>query len=136
MHKRNTGRQAATARKLGELAIAAPQVVAHRLTRMALAGPVPSARDRKEMSDMVLEKQQAFVSSWTGMWGEMARSQQAMALSWLAPSNLLAPWSTKAMGLHASQLQDAAHRIADKGLGPVHKKAVSNAKRLARTKLK
>ena len=37
------GRQAA------ELAVAAPQVIAHRLARLALAGPAPSARDRVEL---------------------------------------------------------------------------------------
>ncbi len=36
----------------------------------------------------------------------------------------------------AIQLQDAALGILGKGLGPVHRKAVANAKRLARTKLR
>ncbi|QLQ33160.1 MAG: hypothetical protein HZT40_17955 [Candidatus Thiothrix singaporensis] len=30
-----------------EMALAVPQVVAHRLTRMALAGTTPSVRDQK-----------------------------------------------------------------------------------------
>jgi hypothetical protein len=34
--------------KAAELAFAVPQVVAHRVTRMALAGPSLSDRDRKE----------------------------------------------------------------------------------------
>jgi len=34
----------ALSRQAGELAIAVPQVVAHRLTRMALAGPVSLPR--------------------------------------------------------------------------------------------
>jgi hypothetical protein len=43
-------------RKSGELAAAATQVVAHRVTRMVLAGPNPSARDRNEFKRMVGEK--------------------------------------------------------------------------------
>jgi hypothetical protein len=35
------------ARQATELAMAVPQVMAHRLTRMALAGATPSARDRR-----------------------------------------------------------------------------------------
>jgi len=46
----------ATALKLAGLGFAAPQVIAHRLTRMALAGPTMSARDRKEFTGMVVEK--------------------------------------------------------------------------------
>src|SRR5438128_1971363 len=56
-----------------ELAFAVPQVVAHRLTRMALAGPVLSARDRREFHGMGQEKVHAFWQSWFAMgwaWGE------------------------------------------------------------------
>jgi hypothetical protein len=35
-----------------------------------------------------------------------------------------------------AQLQHATLGILGKGLGPVHRKAVANAKRLARTKLR
>jgi hypothetical protein len=36
----------------------------------------------------------------------------------------------------AVQVQGAALGILDKGMAPVHRKAVANAKRLARTKLR
>jgi hypothetical protein len=36
----------------------------------------------------------------------------------------------------ARQVQSAALGVLDKGLAPVHRKAVANAKRLARTKLR
>ena len=48
-----------SASQLVDLGIAAPQVVAHRLARMAAAGTTPSARDRREFTGMVLEKQTA-----------------------------------------------------------------------------
>ena len=53
------------ATKTAELAVAVPHVVFHRVTRMALAGPVPSARDRKEFQLMVEEKKAAFSQAWT-----------------------------------------------------------------------
>ena len=36
--------------KGAELAMATPQVVAHRMARMVLAGPNPSPRDRQELA--------------------------------------------------------------------------------------
>ena len=119
---RRRPRATAVPRQLAELAIAAPQVVAHRSARMALAGLQPSARDRKEFHGMVAEKQAAFVQSWTAMLAEAWRLQQQLALgAWRgAPpmAALLAPW-----------------QIAAKGLQPVHRKATANARRLARTRL-
>ena len=122
-------------KQLAELAIATPQVVAHRGARMALACPQPSARDRREFHGMVAEKQAAFVQSWTGMLAEGWRLQQRLALdAWrglwlpggapgLQPLQMLAQW------------QQAALQVTGKGLQPVHRKATANARRLARTRL-
>lgn len=120
-------RSAATAVKLSELAFAAPQVIAHRLTRMALAGPTLSARDRKEFTGMVTEKQAAVAQAWIGMFAETVRFQQQFALS-------LMTFATPRQ--HAARARTAASRIASTGLAPLHRKAVANAKRLARTKLR
>ncbi len=110
-------------RQLAELAIAAPQVVAHRTARLALAGPLPSARDRKEFHGMVAEKQAAFMQSWTGMLAEALRLQQRLVFdAWRGP---LAPVAWQAAWL----------QLAGKGLQPVHRKATANARRLARTRL-
>jgi hypothetical protein len=117
----------ATAVKLAELGFAAPQVIAHRLTRMALAGPALSARDRKEFSGMVMEKQAAAAQAWMGMFAEGIRMQQQFALS-------LFTGATPRQ--HAARTKRAASRIGSAGLAPIHRKAVSNAKRLARTKLR
>ena len=67
--------------KVLDLGIAAPQVVAHRLARMALAGPVPSARDQKEFAGMVLEKNGEIVVTGAGA-ATMASPVNAMV--WLA----------------------------------------------------
>ena len=118
---------AATAVKLAELGFAAPQVIAHRLTRMALAGPTISARDRKEFTGMVMEKQAAVAQAWMGMFAESVRLQQRFALSLLTAAT---------PRQHAARAQSATSRIASAGLVPFHRKAVANAKRLARTKLR
>jgi|SRR6516162_5564144 hypothetical protein len=127
MKSKRKPRNAATAVKLAELGFAAPQVIAHRLTRMALAGPRISARDRKEFTGMVLEKQAAVAQAWLGMFAEGVRFQQQFALSLLTAAT---------PRIHAARARTATSRIASAGLAPIHRKAVANAKRLARTKLR
>jgi hypothetical protein len=115
-----------------ELAVAVPQVVAHRVGRMAVAGSSPSARDRQEFSRMIAEKNLAFMQSWQAMGAQALLANQAMAASFMrslwslpsqaSPAKALAQWHSAAMG------------IAAKGLTPVHRAAVANAKRLNRSK--
>jgi hypothetical protein len=64
-----------------ELAVAVPQVVAHRVTRMALSGPRLSARDRKEFELMVAEKNAAFGEAWKAMAAQATLANQALAAS-------------------------------------------------------
>jgi hypothetical protein len=123
--------------KSAELAVAVPQVMAHRLTRMAIAGPKPSKRDQKEFQRMVAEKKSAFTESWVAMATQTVLAQQALAMSLVrsfwAPTLRRKPSSAASV---ARQVQSAALGVLDKGLAPVHRKAVANAKRLARTKLR
>lgn len=108
---------------LAELSLAAPAVVAHRTARMAAAGLTPSQRDRDEFLRMGSEKVAAFYQSWSAMYA------QAFAAQW----QLAQAMSTGALG--ASQaLQKAMLSTLSAGLAPVHRKAVSNAKRLGRGK--
>jgi len=118
---------ASTMAKLAELGVAAPQVVALRLTRMALAGPALNARDRKEFTGMVVEKQVAFARSWMDMFVEGLRMQQQLVLSML---------SAATPQQRAARARTAVARMASAGIAPIHRKAVANAKRLARTKLR
>jgi hypothetical protein len=123
--------------KTAELAFAVPQVVAHRLLRMAGAGPNLSARDRKEFARMIAEKNSAFGESWNAMALQALQSHRAFAESlaravWTPPSARSQP---EANAL-AAQLQRAALAVFGKGLAPVHRRAVANAKRLARTRLR
>jgi len=122
--------------KAVELACAVPQVVAHRVMRMAVAGPVLSDRDRKEFELMSAEKTAAFNESWNAMSMQALRAHEE-----LTTSLLHSIWSPSlegkpSAGAVVSQLQSAALGVMEQGMAPVHRKAVANAKRLARTKLR
>lgn len=123
--------------KSAELAVAVPQVVAHRMTRMAIAGPVHSARDQKEFKLMSDEKTAAFTQAWQAMATQMVVGNQALAMSMVNSfwSSWLKGKPTSANAI-ASQIQNAALEVLNKGMQPVHYTAVANAKRLARTRLK
>lgn len=126
---------AALTTQLSELSMAAPQVVAHRLSRMALSGPVLSKRDQKEFTGMVNEKQVAFFTSWWAMGMEVYRLQWEFAQAGMKA--MLANGGVMTFGSlfpTSSQWQHAATRIATQGLKPVHGKAVANARRLNRSK--
>ena len=84
MASRRTRAKSSLAQQAAELALAVPQVVAHRMTRMALAGPHPSPRDRKEFARMVAEKNAAFGEAWQAMALHGARAQQALGASLFA----------------------------------------------------
>jgi hypothetical protein len=132
-HKRKTRSLVA---KAAELAFATPQVVAHRVMRMAIAGPSVSERDRKEFHRMGAEKTSAFIESWNAMTMQALRANQALAASFLRSF-----WSPLLKGRPsanavAAQLHNAALGVLGKGMAPVHRKALANAKRLLRTKLR
>lgn len=104
-------------RQASELAIAVPQVIAHRLTRLALAGPVPNARDRREFYTMGQEKVHAFWQSWFAMgWAMMEAVQKG--------------WIAALQGARVPLVD--THRILSRGMAPVHRKATANARRLAK----
>ena len=112
--------------------MASGQVAAHRIARMVLAGPALSKRDRKEFQGMVTEKYAAFVNSWYAMTMRAFRANLEMSstMMWLAltPIPLMRPSSP---ALVATQMHKAALDVLGQGLARVHRKAMSNAKRLA-----
>ena len=121
-------RTRSTGRQLAELSVAAPQVIAHRVTRMALSSPAsPSRRDQKEFTGMVMEKQVAFAQSWWTLCMEMSKVQQSLFLSWMR--------GPAAFSGQLSRMPMALERVSAKSVAPIHRKAVQNSKRLARTKL-
>jgi hypothetical protein len=100
---------------------------------MALSGSNPSARDRKEFQHMVAEKNAAFSEAWSAMAWQVALANQALASS-MFRSFLSGRRPSAAAS--AIRLQRAALGVLGKGVAPVHRKAVANARRLRRTKLR
>jgi hypothetical protein len=122
--------------KSAELAMAVPQVVAHRVARMALSGSSQTARDRKEFELMGEEKVSAFMESWSAMTLHVWRAYHQATLSalqsfWNPIFGLKKPSRSP-----SSQLKNALSSILDKGMAPVHRRAVANAKRLSHTRLR
>jgi hypothetical protein len=122
------------------LSLAVPQVVAHRVARMAAAGARPhqpmTTRDRKEFTQMGAEKVAAFYESWAAMGTAALRAQQSMWLAMMRGA-ALSPWKlARPASLMPSMnaLTSHATRVLAQGLAPVHRRAVGNAKRLGRVK--
>jgi hypothetical protein len=135
MKARQVRRAESLSKKCMELAVAVPQVVAHRATRMALAGPLMSERDRKELQRMVSEKQAAFAQAYWAMGLQMFRVNlqlsRALFSALFSPFSLTAPSMVSVM----AQAQHAARAAIGKGLTPIHRTAVSNARRLSKVAL-
>ncbi len=136
MANRRKGTQHSLAVKTAELAFAVPQVVAHRVARMALAGTEPSARDRREFSRMIAEKNAAFAESWIAMSTQAVLANQGLATSFFRSFFAAASGKQPSAVATATQVQRATLAVLGKGLAPVYRKATANAKRLARTKLR
>jgi len=131
MVSRRSRKSMSLARKSAQLAIAVPQVMSHRLTRMAIAGSRPSIRDRKEFDLMRSEKTAAFMESWQAMTLRAVRAQQNFMFSWFKA--VWMPWLGQKMTPVSAmnQMQNAVLGIVTKGFAPVHRTAIANAKRLS-----
>jgi hypothetical protein len=112
-----------------ELSFAAPQVVMHRVARMASAGSSSSARDRREFTRMGSEKVLAFYQSGTAFWTQVLRMQLQWSQSLLAMGWALA-FGARPRG-RPRGAADAAARLVSAGLAPLHVTAVANARRLS-----
>ncbi len=123
------------AAQAAELAVAVPQVVAHRMTRMALSGPKLTPRDRKEFELMLAEKKDAFADAWKAMAAQGAKSQRTLAATYFKSMLSLSRGGNPGVA-SAAALQRAALDVLGKGMAPVHRKAVANAKRLGRIKIR
>jgi hypothetical protein len=133
MATRRTRKAKSLTVKSMELALSVPQVVAHRVTRMTLAGPKLSDRDSKEFQMMVSEKHAAFAQAWCGMAMHTFRANQLFAATMLRFLFTPFAYNKPSAASAVAQFQNAAIGVLKKGLAPIHRKAVSNARRLAKT---
>jgi hypothetical protein len=132
------------ATKATELLFATPEVIAHRTNQMM--GLNPSAGDHAEFRLMGNEKLEAMSEVWNDMASHLVESNQRAALeymnawmnAWAGMWMPLAPGAVRAQFPSpfptAGQMEHAALDMLGKGMAPVHKRAVSNARRLRRTK--
>ena len=154
MRRKRRSSNTRTLTRMTELAIAAPQVVATRGARMLAAGSTPGKADLAEFSNMWTEKGAAFWESLFAMSTQMAKANQEYArmaaIQWWRLCTT--PWwfglVRPTVGFAASlpriptllpvpsstQRNRAVVRLVDAALGPVHKRATANARRLARTR--
>jgi hypothetical protein len=117
-----------------ELGLAVPEVLAHRLLRIATAGATPSLRDREEIRLMGIEKVAAFYESWNAMLVELARANLQLSLS--SARSLWFPWFVQPRSSRAvlNQLQRMALAVLGQGVAPIRRRAAANAKRLRRAR--
>jgi len=86
--------------------------------------------DRKELYLMGSEKIAAANEAWSAMAVQAFLENQKMGLSLL--QSFWFPWVPRRSA--SKQLSDATLRILGKGMSPVRRRAVANAKRLGRPK--
>jgi hypothetical protein len=141
--------------KTGEMAIAAAQVIGHRTSRLARAGPVPSARDQREFTLMGQEKGAAALESAQAVGVPMLMLNQQFAM--LAFKQMLSASATlrsiatsrtagesvehqaklvhdtiKSSVVAATKLSGATAKIARSALKPVHTRVSDNVRRLGK----
>jgi hypothetical protein len=136
--------------KTTETMIAAPQVIAHRTARMAQSGPGLNRSDQRELAGMGIEKVAAFSQSGMNAASALVAFQQqavnaAVRQWWWLMANALnpmtaftAPWSVVKVPIDLLSASNRAlsitPRVTHEAVRPVHAKATSNARRLARRK--
>ena len=138
----------------GEMLAASAQVISLRTSRMAAAGPVPSARDQREFALMAQEKfdaagasAAAMTSQWLSIGGGFGAQvwhglfETGVAMVSLASSRSVQQYidrqaelarALKRSAASASRLGTAGARVAHRGLQPIHAAATANARRLTR----
>jgi len=143
------------ARKAGEMAMGASQVIAHRANRFASAASAPSLWDQREFALMVQEKRQAASESAQAvgihMWmlnqqiASLAFKQMLSAtvsLMFIATSrnpaesgerySRLTRNTVANTAIAASKLSGSTVKVAQRVLKPVHTRVLSNARRLTK----
>ena len=132
MPSRRSRKARVLATQVIDLGFAVPGVVAHRALRMARAGASPSLRDREEFYLMAAEKVAAFYESWGAMALEMYRITLRLSLAATPGFWFRWPVTTRSSRAAYDQWQRTFFAVLGKGVAPIHRRAVANAKRLAR----
>jgi hypothetical protein len=141
--------------KTGEMAIAATQVIGHRMGRPAFPGVAPSARDLREFALMAREKGAVGLESALAVGEPLLRLNQevaalafkqimsaSVALMSIAASRTSAESVSRQSKLvqdtmtgsviAAAKLSGSTAQIARRALTPVHRRVSGNARRLGK----
>lgn len=141
--------------KTSEMLFASAQVISHRTSRMAMAGPMPNARDRKEFTLMGQEKLEAAQESAAAMSVRLFAVQSRIGTAMLQQMGENAGWfwrlalnpalaasidgqARQMAALFGNPLADWSRasrslaEVAQHGLKPVHSRATANARRLGK----
>ena len=116
--------------KAAELALAVPQVIAHRTARMAAAGLAPTMSDRVEFMRMHAEKTAACFESSNAMMLHAWRATFAFNASIMRALFMTGAARRASVVAAASRLSRQSAGIVHKGLDPVHRRVIANARRL------
>ncbi len=143
--------------KTGEIMMASAQVISHRTSRIAMAGPALSERDQREFVLMGQEKIEAVAESAQAIAQRMLNLNQEISMlvfkQLLAGTSGIISLATRApigqssklqaelvrdtvsnSAAAVSQLTDSVARVAHRGLKPIHSRATANARRLGKLK--
>jgi hypothetical protein len=134
--------------------LASAHVIAHRTSRMAAAGPMPGARDRRELRMMGREKLEAAAESSLAISAHLAamnlefgaralRHLVTESTAWMSLASSRSVGELLARQMHvaqalsrsmhtASAFAEATAHLGRRGLKPIHARATANARRLAR----
>ena len=118
-----------TAAQLAQIYWFAPLVISERLAGIAAGGHRPSARQQREVIDMVREKQEAAMQVAQSVWLAAAQAQQRAWLSAWSAGRMMPGWQD-------ATLSAGTARKLGRALSPVAKRVKSNAARLARARAK
>ncbi len=114
-----------------DVGIHAPQVIHKRLTMFAQQNPLNNQQEVHEMERMVHEKAMAFVESWQDM------GIQSLVAQYHIHELLFDNWVKVLFGKPIAldqlfyQINLETLKVVEKGMLPIHRRVVANAKRLA-----
>jgi len=117
-----------------ELSTAVPEIVAHRMNEFLNAGVQPSPETQREFMLMWEEKITAFSESWHAAAQETIKINQQLTESLI--HHIFTPWWSISSEHHLTpaKINTATQSILDKSMEPIHKQAISNARRINKLK--
>ena len=118
-------------RQSEDVGMKAPQVMHKRLSMLAQQNPFSNHKEVREIEQMVNEKAMAFVESWQDMGMQTLIAQQH--INELLFDNWLKALFGKPIAYDQLfyQINLETLKILEKGMSPIHRRVVANAKRLS-----